>query len=365
MIKETTLEISLSALKANYKLLRSKISSKTMMLAVVKAFAYGSDAVVVAKLLESIGVDYFAVAYVDEGVILRKGGIKAPILVLHPQVVNFKKAVEFQLEPSLYSERTMSEFIRTTLELKQYEFPVHIKFNTGLNRLGFREKQASRVALKLSKETSIKVVSIFSHLAASEDVQEKDFTTRQIMTFSEICTLFETQYGKIPIRHLSNTSGVINYPEAQFEMVRCGIGMYGYSNGANKLLPLIPAVALKTVISQIHLLKEGESVGYNRVYFAKGAKSIATLPLGHADGISRQYGNGVGFVKINNKKAPIVGNVCMDMIMVDVTNISCSEGDEVIVFDNSKTAEGLAEQAGTISYELLTAISRRIKRVIL
>ena len=185
------------------------------------------------------------------------------------------------------------------------------------------------------------------------------------MTFSKICALFETQYGKIPIRHLSNTSGVINYPEAQFEMVRCGIGMYGYSNGANKLLPLIPVVALKTVISQIHLLKEGESVGYNRGYFAKEAKSIATLPLGHADGIGRKYGNGVGFVKINNKKAPIVGNVCMDMIMVDVTNISCSEGDEVIVFDSSKTAEGLAEQAGTISYELLTAISRRIKRVIL
>ena len=281
-----------------------------MMLAVVKAFAYGSDAVVVAKFLESIGVDYFAVAYVNEGVILRKGGIKTPILVLHPQVVNFKKAIEFQLEPSLYSERTMSEFIRTTLELKQYKFPVHIKFNTGLNRLGFRVKQASRVALKLSKESSIKVASVFSHLAASEDVQEKDFTIRQIIAFSKICALFETQYGKIPIRHLSNTSGVINYPKAQFEMVRCGIGLYGYSNGANKLLPLIPAVALKTVISQIHLLKEGESVGYNRGYFAKGVKSIATLPLGHADGIGRQYGNGVGFVRINNKKAPIVGNVC-------------------------------------------------------
>jgi len=362
VINETVLEIDLSALKKNYLFLKSIIPPKTLFLAVVKAFAYGSDAVLVAKYLEKLGVDYFAVAYVEEGVALRRAGVKTPILVLHPQPVNFKKAIEFNLEPSLYSDRVLRAFVTATAEKKQKNFPVHIKFNTGLNRLGFQNKASKRIAFELAKENTIKVKSIFSHLAASEDSEERAFTLRQINQFSEICEAFESAYGRLPLRHLCNTSGVVNYPEAAFEMVRCGIGLYGYDNRIERSSNLLPVLSLKSVISQIHKLKKGDSVGYNRAYIADAKKTIATLPLGHADGIGRQYGNGAGYVIVQNQKAPIVGNVCMDMIMIDVSEIDCQEGDYVVVFDAVTTAEHLAESGKTISYELLTALSRRIKR---
>ncbi|MFL2623208.1 MAG: alanine racemase [Flavobacteriaceae bacterium] len=365
MVNETVLEINLSALKKNYLFLKSIIPQKTLFLAVVKAFAYGSDAVVVAKYLEKLGVDYFAVAYVEEGVALRKAGVMTPVLVLHPQPINFGKAIEFSLEPSLYSERVLSAFVATAAEMKQINFPVHIKFNTGLNRLGFQNSASNRIALELSKETTIKVKSIFSHLAASEDLEERAFTLGQIEQFSEICERFESGYGKLPVRHLCNTSGAVNYPEAAFEMVRCGIGLYGYDNRIGYSNDLLPVLSLKSVISQIHKLKKGDSVGYNRAYVADTNKTIATLPLGHSDGIGRQYGNGVGYVNIQNKKAPIVGNVCMDMMMVDVSDIDCQEGDHVVVFGAFASAEHLAESAKTISYELLTALSRRIKRILI
>ena len=364
MVNETVLEIDLSALKKNYHFLRSITPPKSLFLAVVKAFAYGSDAVVVAKLLEKLGADYFAVAYIDEGVALRKGGVVAPILVLHPQPINFKKAIEFNLEPSLYSDRTLKAFVAVAAKMKQKNFPVHIKFNTGLNRLGFLNDASKRIASNLFKEKTVKVKSVFSHLAASEDKNERAFTLRQIDQFSEICKKFESGYGSLPIRHLCNTSGVINYPEAAFDMVRCGIGLYGYDNRFGKFKDLLPVLSLKTVISQIHKLKKGDSVGYNRAYIADTNKTIATLPLGHADGIGRQYGNGVGCVSVQNQKAPIVGNVCMDMIMIDVSDIDCQEGDPVVVFDAVTTAEHFAESGKTISYELLTALSRRIKRLL-
>lgn len=364
MVKETTLEISLSALKHNYLTLRSRLSSKAYFLAVVKAFGYGGEAVSMAKCLESLGVNYFAVAYVNEGVALRKAGIKTPILVLHPQPLNFKTAIEFDLEPSLYSFRVLNEFINTTKQLDTTEYPIHVKFNTGLNRLGLNKEDIETISPILKNNKSVHVVSVFSHLAASDDLEEKSFTENQIDEFKSIAAHFENRLGYRPIRHLCNTSGVINYPQAEFEMVRCGIGLYGYDNKNTDVSELKPVMALKTVISQIHQINKNESVGYNRAFVASEPKKIATLPLGHADGIGRQYGNGVGSVIINGQNAPIVGNVCMDMVMVDITNISCSEGDQVIIFDSSRTASALAQKAGTISYELLTAISQRIKRVI-
>ncbi len=365
MAKETTLEISLSALKHNYHTLRSKLSPKTHFLAVVKAFGYGSEAVSVAKALETFGVDYFAVAYINEGVTLRKAGIKTPILVLHPQPLNFKTAIEYKLEPSVYSHRVLHEFISVAETLGVQEYPVHVKFNTGLNRLGFNKENVQTIANLLLGSDAVRAVSIFSHLAASDDLNENAFTENQIDEFRSISKQFEQHYGHCPTRHLCNTSGVINYPEAEFEMVRCGIGLYGYDNKESAPSELRPVMALKTVISQIHPIKKNDSVGYNRAYVATEPKKIATLPLGHADGIGRQYGNGVGSVKINGQIASIVGNVCMDMIMIDVTNISCKEGDEVVIFDSSLTANTLAQKAGTISYELLTAMSQRIKRIII
>ena len=363
MTTETTIEINLPALKKNFSFIRSKLSPKTLMLGVVKAGGYGSSSIEVSKVLESLGIDYFAVAYISEGIELRKAGIKSPILVLHPQISNFKKAIEFNLEPSLYSNRVLKAFVDLSVQQGLENYPVHIKFNTGLNRLGFAHESSDQVAKKLCQERCLKVKSIFSHLSASEDLDEKTFTELQIENFEKASKKFALSYGETPIRHLSNTSGVLNYPNANYEMVRCGIGLYGYDN-TEENTALSPVVSLKTIISQIHHIKKGGSVGYNRAFFADKDKKIATLPLGHADGIDRKYGNGVGYVLIRDNIAPIVGNVCMDMIMVDVSNVSCEEGDEVVVFDSINSAQKLAEKANTISYELLTALSTRIKRKI-
>lgn len=328
----------------------------------VKAFAYGSDSVAVAKHLQSLEVDYFAVAYTSEGVVLRDAGITKPILVLHPLPISFEVIIERCLEPSLYNAKVLKEFIATAEAHNQTNYPVHIKFNTGLNRLGFWENDVEYIVSKLKATKSILVKSAFSHLAASEDKNEAVFTNGQIKSFKSTAKALEKGLSYKPWLHMCNTSGVINYPEAHLDMVRCGIGLYGFGNSAKEDDNLKPIASLKSVISQIHNIENGETVGYNRAYTSKGFEKTATIPIGHADGITRVYGNGKGFVFVNGKKAPIVGNVCMDMIMINVTNIDCEEGDEVILFDGSRKASELAESAGTISYEILTAISQRVKR---
>jgi len=363
--KETVLEIDLNALKHNFEYIKSKLDNDTKILAVVKAFAYGSDASTIANYLQGLKVDYFAVAYVSEGVALRNAGIVTPILVLHPQAVNFKTLIERCLEPSLYNAKVLNEFISIATEEKQTNYPVHIKFNTGLNRLGFWENDVNYIISKLKTNPSVKVKSLFSHLAASEDLSEKIFTETQIQKFKSISDAFIEAIGYKPLLHLTNTSGIINYPEAHLNMVRTGIGLYGFGNSEVENKNLKPIATLKSIISQIHKIEKGETVGYNRAYVSDGFKTIATIPIGHADGIGRQYGNQKGFVTINNQKAPIVGNVCMDMIMVDISEIKCNEGDEVIIFGNHPDASQFASAAGTISYEIITAISQRVKRVIL
>ncbi len=362
---ETILEINLAHLTHNYNYLKSKLKPGVKILSVVKASGYGSDASVIAKHLEKIGTDYFAVAYASEGVILREAGIKTPILVLHPQPVNFQKIVEYQLEPSLYSSRTLKAFITTLAANNQKDYPVHIKFNSGLNRIGFGENDIDHIIDQLSKTDTVNVVSLLSHLAASEDHTEREFTIAQINMFKKTAENLINTLGYTPILHQSNTSGILNYPEAHFDMVRTGIGLYGYGNEAKYDTQLKPVASLKSVISQIHSLEPGASLGYNRAFIASSYTKTATIPIGHADGISRQYGNQKGFVTINNKRAYILGNVCMDMIMVDITDIDCHEGDEVIIFDAESNAVKVAEHSGTISYELLTAISPRVKRLVI
>ncbi len=361
---ETVLEIDLNALAHNYRYLTSKLNSETKVMAIVKAFGYGSDAVEAAKELAQLGVDYFAVAYVNEGVALRDAGIDTPVLVLHPQPVNFEILIDRCLEPTLYSSRIFKSFVSTAEEKGQENYPVHIKFNTGLNRLGFLDSDIDWIVENLSRTKTIKAVSLFSHLAASEDEQEREFTLQQINQFKIISAEMIQKLGYSPLLHQSNTSAIINYPEANFDMVRTGIGLYGYGNSATVDKHLKPVATLKSVISQIHEIEPGETVGYNRAYRAKGYEKTATIPLGHADGISRQLGNEKGSVLIHGKKAPIIGNVCMDMLMVNITGIDCKEGDEVIILGENQTAVQLAEAMGSISYELLTAISQRVKRVI-
>jgi alanine racemase len=360
--QETVLEIDLNALKHNFEHLKSRLKNNTHLMAVVKAFAYGSDACEIANYLQNLDVDYFAVAFVHEGVRLRNAGITKPILVLHPQAANFKTLIDYCLEPSLYNAKILNEFITVASAEKQSHYPVHIKFNTGLNRLGFSENEVDYIALKTKETTTIKIKSIFSHLAASEDLNEKEFTLNQIEKFKSIAENIAKVMGYKPLLHICNTSGILNYPEAHFDMVRSGIGLYGFGNSEKENKNFKPIGTLKTIISQIHEIEKGESVGYNRAFKTDAFLRTATLPIGHADGIGRQYGKGKGFVIINNKRAHILGNVCMDMIMVDVTNIDCEEGDEVLVFGPNSTAENLAETANTISYELITAISQRVKR---
>ncbi|QFZ54568.1 alanine racemase [Oceanihabitans sp. IOP_32] len=363
--QETTLEIDLKALKHNFEHLKSKLDSNTKFLAVVKAFAYGSDACVIANYLQDLKVDYFAVAYVNEGIALRAAGITTPILVLHPQAVNFKTCVAHCLEPSLYSSKILKEFIGFASAEKLHQYPIHLKFNTGLNRLGFGVNDIHGIASQLKKSAVVKTKSIFSHLAASEDLNEKEFSLNQIQSFKTISEKFVKAVGYKPMLHMCNTSGILNYPEAHFDMVRSGIGLYGFGNSTVENKNLKPIASLKTVISQIHHIDKGESVGYNRAFKSELPVKTATLPIGHADGIGRQYGKGKGFVTINGQKAPILGNVCMDMIMVNITNINCEEGDEAIVFDAQHTSENLAETVNSISYELLSAISQRVKRIVL
>ncbi len=362
-IHETVLEIDLGALEHNYRYLRSRIRPATKFMAVVKASGYGSDALAIARKLVSLGVDALAVAYASEGIALRKEGVSLPILVLHPQEGNFEEIITHDLEPSLYSARILRGFHDVARKTGQKAYPVHLKFNTGLNRLGFWENDVKFILDEIGDSGVLEIKGILSHLGASEDLEERDFTERQIHMFGRIVEEAEKVLGPIPIKHLLNTSGILNYPEAQWDMVRSGIGIYGYGNDPRFDPELKPVVSLKTVISQLHRIEPGETVGYNRAYRAEGYTTTATLPLGHADGIGRHYGQGKAFVLVKGKRAPIVGNVCMDMLMIDVTEIDCKEGDEVILFGKGQSADEFASYAGTISYELLTGISPRVKRL--
>jgi alanine racemase len=360
----TVLEIDGNALLHNLAYFKKKIEPTTRILAVVKAFGYGSDAIEIAKSIEQ-HVSSFAVAYTMEGISLRNAGIKTSILVLHPQADNLESLVANDLEPSLYNRTILSSFLELTRKNKLKNYPIHLKFNTGLNRLGFSINDLPYLYEELERNQTIFVQSLFSHLAASEDKNEIEFTKNQIEKFNNIRTQFKLIFGFLPTCHLCNTSGIINYPEAHFDLVRLGIGVYGFANDVSETNNLKNVISLKTVITQIHEIESGESVGYNRSFSASNKMKTATVAIGHADGLSRRLGNGKVCVKINNQRAPIVGNVCMDMMMVDVTNINCKPGDDVIIFDNQQSVEFLAKQSDTISYELLTAISQRVRRVII
>ncbi|WP_218598114.1 alanine racemase [Polaribacter sp. NJDZ03] len=359
----TVLEIDGDALLHNLNYFKEKLQPETKILAVVKAFGYGSDAVQIAKFLED-KVDYFAVAYAIEGIALREAGVETPILVLHPHIQNIASIVEYRLEPCLYNFRIFDAFLKLADESPLMNYPIHLKFNTGLNRLGFWHTDIPTIIANLKETTHVKVASVFSHLAASEDLEEQDFTINQINNFAYIAQQFYKHLGYEPILHILNTSGVINYPKAQFNMVRIGIGLYGFGNDEKETAQLKNTHNLKSIISQIHVIEPGETVGYNRAYTAKRQSKTATIPIGHADGLSRRLGNKKGYVLINNQKAYIIGNVCMDMIMVDITKIDCTEGDEVIIFNNQEMIQHIADVSETIPYETLTAISQRVNKML-
>ncbi len=360
----TVLEIDSKAIQHNLRFFKSKINSQTKLLVVIKAFAYGSDSVAIAKILEKEKIDYLAVAYANEGIDLREAGITLPILVLHPQIENFENIIDYNLEPNLYNFKTLQSFSKLIKEKNLNDFPVHIKINSGMNRLGFKRNDLNKLKKYLKELDHLKINSIYSHLAASEDAQEKEFTQQQISDFDQMSDTLIDILNYKPFRHISNTSGIINYPKAQFEMVRLGIGFYGFGNDKLETKKLKNVCNLKTKISQIQHIDKGETVSYNRKFKALEHSKIAIIPLGYADGINRALGNGKGYVTINNHKAPIAGTVCMDIIMIDVTKIKCKEGDDVIIFNHQEHILNFAKSTNTIPYEILTSISQRVRRKI-
>lgn len=359
----TVLEIDANAVLHNLNYFKRRLQPDTKIVAVVKSFGYGSSASEIAKIVEN-QVDYLAVAYVQEGIELRKKGIKKPIIAFYPQAENFNLLAEYSLEPTLYNFRTLESFLEIADKNLFMNYPIHIKFNTGLNRIGFWHSDIPQILAQLKQSNHVKVASVFSHLAASEDPNEQEFSIGQINNFAYIVKQIYAHLGYEPDIHILNTSGVINYPQAQFDMVRIGIGLYGFGNHPEVTSYLKNTHTLKTVITQIHLVKPGETVGYNRGFVASKPTKSATIPIGHSDGIPRTMGNKNGFVIIKNTIAPIIGNVCMDMLMVDVTKIDCKEGDEVILFNNQQQIEYMAHKCNTIPYEIITNLSQRIKKIV-
>ncbi|PKB16978.1 bifunctional UDP-N-acetylmuramoyl-tripeptide:D-alanyl-D-alanine ligase/alanine racemase [Flavobacterium sp. 5] len=360
---ETMLEINLNAISHNFNFFKSKLKPSTKMMAMVKAFGYGSGGFEVAKLLEHHKVDYLGVAFADEGISLKTAGINLPIMVLNPESTSFSAIIQHQLEPEIYSIKGLNAFLKIAEQKKLKDFPIHIKLDTGMHRLGFEANTIDDLITTLKGNQAVKVKSILSHLATSDDLNHKDFVQYQIALFEKLSSQLMNELQITPIRHILNTSGISNFPQAQYDMVRLGIGLYGVSNDPEEQKYLENVGTLKSIISQIRTIQKDESVGYGRRFIAGRESKIATIPIGYADGIARSWGNGVGFVTIKNKKASILGSVCMDMLMVDVTEIDCREGDAVIIFGESPTVTYMAEQLKTIPYEILTSISQRVKRV--
>lgn len=360
---ETVLEINLNAISHNLNFYKSKLKPTTKMMVMVKAFGYGNGGFEIAKLLEHHKVDYLGVAFADEGIALKNAGIKLPIMVLNPETTSFQAIIQHHLEPEIYSLKGLNAFLKIAEQKNLNHFPIHIKLDTGMHRLGFEEENLDELIAILKENKWVTVKSVLSHMATSDDLRHHEFAVSQINLFKKLANKLTVELQINPILHILNTSGISNFPQAQFSMVRLGIGLYGISNDNEEQKQLETVGTLKSIISQIRTISSGESVGYGRRFMANKTTKVATIPIGYADGISRQWGNEVGFVTIKNKKATILGSICMDMLMVDVTEVDCKEGDEVVIFGESPTVNYIAEKLQTIPYEILTSISQRVKRV--
>ncbi|WP_256004876.1 bifunctional UDP-N-acetylmuramoyl-tripeptide:D-alanyl-D-alanine ligase/alanine racemase [Pedobacter deserti] len=361
-IHDTVLEIDLSALASNLQFYRNKLKPGVKVMAMVKAFSYGSGSFEIANLLQYHKVNYLAVAYTDEGVSLRKAGITMPIMVMSPEPSGFEAIVKNKLEPEIYNADVLRQFAGA-LEDHIRDYPIHLKMDTGMHRLGFEEPDLPELFAILKEIPKVKVVSVFSHLVASDDAQHDEFTAHQLARFTAMADQISNELGYGFIRHIANTSGVSRHPDAQLDMVRLGIGLYGFDAGVPHNRGLQTVAVLKTTITQLKHIKPNETVGYSRKGVLKDGGTIATVKIGYADGYSRRFGNGVGRMLVNNKLVPTVGVICMDMCMLDVTGLDVKTGDEVIVFNGTLTIAELARQIDTIPYEILTNISQRVKRV--
>ncbi len=363
---ETVLEINLNSLVHNLNHYRAKLDPETKIMAMVKAFSYGTGSFEIANALQFHRIDYLAVAYADEGIELRKAGITVPIMVMNPDEQSLDSIIQHHLEPEIYSLRILElleKAIKKNILPKNKPIKIHIKLDSGMHRLGFMEEDIDSLIKKLWENKMLYVQSIFSHLAASEDPAQDDFTRFQIEQFRRMGDRITSVVDHPVLMHILNSAGITRFPEARFDMVRLGISLYGIAEVLEDQEKLEAVGTLRSTISQIKTLQSGDSVGYNRSYTAEKELRMAVVPIGYADGLTRVLGNGKGSLVVKGKRVPIIGNVCMDMCMIDVSGLDVKEGDEVIIFGKEKSVTELATEMGTIAYEVLTGISRRVKRV--
>jgi alanine racemase len=361
-IHGTTLEINLNALTHNYNFYKKLLSPKTKVMVMVKALAYGGGAVEIANQLQTMGADYLGVAFSDEGVALRKQGIKLPIMVLNPMQESFGLCSEFDLEPVVFSPEFF-ESLASWCTIHQTSIRIHLDMDTGMHRLGFERKQVDVLKQLIKSNPQLEIASIYTHLVGADEEIHRDFSLSQLENFTAMKDEILDILSYKPLIHVLNSAGIVAFPDYQFDMIRLGIGLYGVEVTGKHVGALRPISTLKTTVSQVKELEAGDTIGYSRKGVLLAGGKIATLALGYADGYDRRFSNGKGYVLIHGQKAPIIGNICMDMCMVQVTGIDVKAGDEAIVYGEKISLKELADQIGTIPYELLTNISTRVKRV--
>ena len=355
---QTYLEIDLKCIRHNINYTKSLLNDSTKLLCMVKAHSYGSDAKTMGVFLEGMGVDYFGVAYPDEGILLRESGVKAPILVMNCEESTFSNIIDYNLEPAIFSLQQLDAFIKELIYRSVENYPLHIKIETGMNRLGFLKKDISALVDLVKSQPEVYIKSVYSHLAEA-DVKDSSYTKGQINLFESISAEIQSNFNNNIIRHILNSEGIHNYTYAQYDMVRLGIGMYGVLGNES----LRSAINWYSTISQVKIVNKGNSIGYGRAFITEKDTKIAIVPLGYADGFRRAFGQGIGGVFIGEHYCPTVGNVCMDMIMVDVTSIEVKPGDKVEIIGKNQSMLDLAKKLNTIPYEIMTAFSARMHRV--
>ncbi|MBN2348944.1 MAG: bifunctional UDP-N-acetylmuramoyl-tripeptide:D-alanyl-D-alanine ligase/alanine racemase [Bacteroidales bacterium] len=360
-LHRSVLEINLNALVFNLNYFRSLLKPRTKIMVMVKALGYGSGSYEIANELQHQRVDYLAVAYTDEGIELRNAGIHLPVMVMNPDENTFDALIAYKLEPEIFSLRTLKKFIEALDHHQEMKYPVHLKIDTGMHRQGFLDHEIPELISVIKDNKVLSIISIFSHLAASDDPKHDDFTLRQIGIFEHICNTICAACAIQPMRHIMNSAGIERFPEYHFEMVRLGIGLHGLSAAHAK--NLMPVSSFKSTISQIKEIPARETIGYNRRGKYDKKTTIGIVPVGYADGLNRKFGNETGYFIVNGEKAKIVGDVCMDMCMVNLTGIQAGEGDEVVFFGKENPVQEVSKLIDTIPYEILTNISSRVKRV--
>lgn len=359
----TILNVSLPALVNNLNYYRSLISPQTKVVAMVKAMCYGLGDVELISELQYHNIDYLAVAYTDEGVNLRKKNIKLPVIVLGAEGESFEMMINYNLEPEIFNLYSLTEFEKALSRHPDIkEFKIHLKIDTGMHRLGFRKDDLPELISRIQNNPQLQVASVFSHLAAAEDPTEDVFTLSQISYFEEVTEEIQNHFDYPILRHIDNTAGISRFPQAHFDMVRVGIGLYGFTSVATDQQHLQHVATLKTVVTHVRTIGVGETVGYNRTYTAEKPTKVGIIPIGYADGFPPELGRGVGSVIVKGVRVPIIGKICMDMTMIDLTGTDVTEGDEVVVYGENNRIDDISTSIGKIPYHLLTAISKRVPR---